>query len=499
MLREVDDEDAVGYRYSIDARDGSIIRAESSVHNDVSGTVSAMATPGLRPDVGSNPPTSQIMKYLRVTSASGTVYTDASGNFNYPGVNAPLSVTFQFTGGQRANVTNTTSANYTLTLVLQPNQANPVLLNPTPTATVTSQVNAHLATNRISDFIHSILPGDTHADFSASARVNLSQTCNAYYNGTSTNYYLAGGSCPNTAYSTVVAHENGHWMNDLYSTGNGPDGMGEGNADVWAMYIWDTPVVAQDFFGTGSMLRTGTNLRQFCGDCCGGCFGQVHTDGEVWMGAAWKVRAALKATHGTVAGGQIASSLFLGWMNAYNQTQIRSIIETQWMTLDDDNGNISDGTPNFNDIDIPFRTQGFPGLIVSCPTPTNYCSTTPNSATSGAVMSFGGSNRTSNNNFVVVATGLPANKLSIVFYGQTQAFVPFGNGMRCIANPFFRLPTTMSNLFGDVTVALDLNSLPSGGQISAGQTWNFQVYFRDPAGGGAAFDASDGLRVPWCN
>jgi hypothetical protein len=54
-------------------------------------------------------------------------------------------------------------------------------------------------------------------------------------------------------------------------------------------------------------------------------------------------------------------------------------------------------------------------------------------------------------------------------------------------------------LFGDVTVALDLNSLPSGGQISAGQTWNFQVYFRDPAGGGAAFDASDGLRVPWCN
>ena len=30
-------------------------------------------------------------------------------------------------------------------------------------------------------------------------------------------------------------------MNDRYSTGNGNDGMGEGNADVWAMYIWDTP------------------------------------------------------------------------------------------------------------------------------------------------------------------------------------------------------------------------------------------------------------------
>ena len=49
-------------------------------------------------------------------------------------------------------------------------------------------------------------------------------------------------------------------------------------------------------------------------------------------------------------------------MNAYNQTQIKSIIETQWLTLDDDNGNINDGTPNYSDIDDGFREQGFPGF-----------------------------------------------------------------------------------------------------------------------------------------
>ena len=114
-------------------------------------------------------------------------------------------------------------------------------------------------------------------------------------------------------------------------------------------------------------------------------------------------------------------------------------------------------------------------------------------------MSYAGTNLIHNNNFVLFCFGMPANKLGIVFYGQTQTFTPFGNGMRCIANPFFRLPPTTSNDFGDLTLNLDLNALPSGGQISAGQDWNFQVYFRDPAGGGAAFDASDALHVPWCN
>ena len=498
VLWKVDGFDPIGTRYSVDARNGSILRSEASVHFDVSGTVSAMSTPNLLPDTGANGPASQIMKYLRVTSASGTVYTDANGFFNYPGVNAPLSVTFQFTAGQRANVMNSNGAEYSLNVVLQPNQANAVLLNPAPIGTVTAQANALRCLAFTSDFIHSLVAGDTHADFSALANVNLSQTCNAYFDGGSTNYFLPGGGCPNTAYSTIVSHEFGHWMNVLYNTGNGSDGMGEGNADVWANYIWDTPVIGQNFFGSGSNIRTGLNNTMFCGDCCGGCHGEVHFDGEVWMGAAWKVRTNLKNTHGTVIGGGIANGLFMGWMNSYNQTQIRSIIETQWMTLNDDDGNISNGAPDFTDIDNGFRAQGFPGLVVVCPTPATYCSTTPNSATNGAVVSFSGTNDISNNNFRLLANLLPANKLVIPFYGQTQTFVPFGNGMRCVANPFFRLPTTTSNVFGDVDVPIDLNNLPVGGEIGAGETWNFQVYFRDPAGGGAAFDSSDAIMVPWC-
>ncbi len=354
----------VGYTYWIDALDGRVLRRSKSVHDfDVSGTVSTMATPGQAPDTAANPETSQIMRYARVQSAQGTLTTDANGNFNYPGVNAPLSVTFTYVG-TFANVVNAAGASYTLTQVLQPNQANAVLLNPSPADTVTSQANAIQIINKLRDWIRSINPTDATADFLATANVNQAQTCNANYNGTSVNFFAAGGGCVNTAYSTVIAHEMGHWLNSRYGTGNGGDGMGEGNADVFAMYLFDDPIVGLDFCGTGCNIRTGNNTRAFCGDCCSACYGEVHADGEPWMGAAWKIRSRLDTTNGNAAGDLIANNLFLGWMNGYNQTQIKSVIETQWLTLDDNDGNINNGTPHYSDIDQGFRDQGFPGFTL---------------------------------------------------------------------------------------------------------------------------------------
>ena len=127
----------------------------------------------------------------------------------------------------------------------------------------------------------------------------------------------------------------GHWLNVRYGTGNGSDGMGEGNADVFAMYLYDTPIVGEGFFTSGGAIRNGLNNRQFCGDSNPGCFGQVHTDGQVWMGAAWKVRSRLNTSLGNDLGDLTSDLLFLGWMNSYNQTGIRSIIEpsgSRWTT-----------------------------------------------------------------------------------------------------------------------------------------------------------------------
>jgi len=41
------------------------------------------------------------------------------------------------------------------------------------------------------------------------------------------------------------------------------------------------------------------------------------------------------------------------------------------------------------------------------------------------------------------------------------------------------------------------NALPPSpaGQLTAGATWNFQGWFRDPPAGGAFFDLSDGYSI----
>ncbi len=42
--------------------------------------------------------------------------------------------------------------------------------------------------------------------------INLSDSCNAFYDYTSINFFSSGSGCPNTAFSDVVAHEYGHHM-----------------------------------------------------------------------------------------------------------------------------------------------------------------------------------------------------------------------------------------------------------------------------------------------
>jgi hypothetical protein len=139
-------------------------------------------------------------------------------------------------------------------------------------------------------------------------------------------------------------------------------------------------------------------------------------------------------------------------------------------------------------------------VSVPCPPAAHFCTAAANShAASGATMSFQGSTLVSQNDLELIAFDAPPLKTALFFYGQNAiAPVAFGNGFRCIANPFLRLPAIETSVFGDAVFLLDLNSLPSGGQISAGEVWNFQLWYRDPAGGGANYNSSDALGLTFC-
>ncbi|MCC7013944.1 MAG: hypothetical protein IT454_15415 [Planctomycetes bacterium] len=364
LLWEDGEGHAAGYTYFVDARTGAVADRENLVHHfDVGGTLYTKATPGNYPDTATNPATQQPMKYARLTSSAGTVTTDANGNFNFVGASGPLNITCTYTGTFNT-VNNSPSAAYSLAFSAATGTANSIVLNNTPAALVTAQANCFQASNTLRDWIRSVNPTDATADIVYVSNANIASSCNAYFNGSSVNFYQAGGGCVNTAFANVILHEEGHWLNVRYGTGNGSDGMGEGNADIYAMYVQDDPIVGHNFCGTNCNVRDGNNNTTFCGDSNPACYGEVHTDGEPWMGAAWKIRTRLKTSLGTAAGGAVADNLFLDWMLAYNQTQIRTVIETQWLTLDDNDGNINNGTPHFADIDGGFRAQGFPGFTL---------------------------------------------------------------------------------------------------------------------------------------
>ncbi len=132
---------------------------------------------------------------------------------------------------------------------------------------------------------------------------------------------------------------------------------------------------------------------------------------------------------------------------------------------------------------------------VGAPTISAYCASTVNSTGRPAFASVEGCTSVAAGDLVLTAGPVP-NLPGLFYYGPDQTQVPFGNGFRCVGGQqVFRLDVSVAS--GNVlTHSLDYANPPAAvGQITAGSTWNFQAWFRDPAAGGAFFNLSDGLSV----
>jgi len=131
-----------------------------------------------------------------------------------------------------------------------------------------------------------------------------------------------------------------------------------------------------------------------------------------------------------------------------------------------------------------------------CPSPVKYCVRTPNSATAGAVIGWSGTGRLSANDLVLKAWSCPPNQVGFFLYGQGRAQAPYGNGILCVANGWYRTGNVITNAYGIVNLPFDALTAP--GNIAPGSVWDFQFWFRDVAGGPPGFDLSDGLEVTFC-
>lgn len=128
----------------------------------------------------------------------------------------------------------------------------------------------------------------------------------------------------------------------------------------------------------------------------------------------------------------------------------------------------------------------------------NYCTTSPNSAGSGALISTAGSVSIAANDLVLAAKGAPVGQFGLFFFGDAQQSTPVGDGTLCVGGSILRLPVVTIDGSGQTSYALDLTNLSGGLTLTPGDVQNFQLWFRDP-GFGTGSNLSDAVQVTFCN
>jgi hypothetical protein len=135
--------------------------------------------------------------------------------------------------------------------------------------------------------------------------------------------------------------------------------------------------------------------------------------------------------------------------------------------------------------------------LVAAPIDTvSFCSSSSNSSRNAAVMGHAGSTTISADSFELLVEGAVPNVPGIFFYGLNESNTPFGDGTLCVDGSITRLQAITTDAQGAGARALDFASPPTqAGLITAGSTWKFQFWFRDPQGLNAPFNLSNGLSV----
>jgi MYXO-CTERM domain-containing protein len=226
-------------------------------------------------------------------------------------------------------------------------------------AQLTTFVYANLAKERL----RVLNPELAWLDQQMEATVNINDTCNAFSDGDSINFFVSSlpGSqtqCGNTGQLTdVVYHEFGHSMHGqsiIPGAGAFDGAFSEGLSDYWAATITGDSGMGRGFFKTDEPLRE-IDPPGFEASWPQDVSQIPHTTGLIFAGAMWDLRKDLVATYGETEGAAISDRLF------YAAVQRASDIPSTYIEIlaaDDDDGNLGNGTPNQCAIEAAFAPHG---------------------------------------------------------------------------------------------------------------------------------------------
>ena len=224
-------------------------------------------------------------------------------------------------------------------------------------------LNAYYHTDKIHDYMKQYLPSFTDLDLPIQANVDLiSGSCNAFYNGSSINFYAASNGCNSFAETgDIVYHEYGHAINDVFYssivvTGMENGALHEAYADVWAMSLNKDCIVGEGAYnvnGGGFIRRYDRLPKIFPSDIVG----EVHIDGEIIAGAWWDLAQNINSI-------DTMTMLFAkGYYDLPDgpdgtEGQVYHDVLVSALLNDDNDLNLSNGTPHFASIASAFARHG---------------------------------------------------------------------------------------------------------------------------------------------
>ncbi|MGJ8636532.1 MAG: GC-type dockerin domain-anchored protein [Phycisphaerales bacterium] len=338
-----------------DAQTGEVLFTESLIHTlDISGNVSAPITQGIGSD-NCEPEVSQPLPYLHVNGPSGTATTDINGNYTLsnPGTTA-VNVDATLSGQWFEIFDWVGSVESQSQSVTPPGPSNFVFNAANGSENARAQVNAYREANIVRDHVIDANPAYPGMNFQMDVWVNRTDGfCpgNAWYSPgeQSINFCLSGSSNPNTAWSSVVHHEYGHHIVNVGGSGQGQ--YGEGFGDVMSVIVLDDNRVGNGFFGScGSSLRNAVNTLQYP------CATDGHACAGLLSGAVWETRNAMvdsSVPNYTELLGYLAINSVL----VHSGSTITPQITIDWLTLDDDDADIGNGTPHYAEIAEGFGSK----------------------------------------------------------------------------------------------------------------------------------------------
>lgn len=337
-----------------DASNGQVLYRENLIHTiDISGNASAIASDGPAADFCATE-ISQPMPYLRVEANGVETFADVNGDFVLPNPGVtPVSVNATIEGrwfevfdflGSVESVSDTATP---------PGPASLLFNSSNGSESVRAQVNAYIEANRVRDMAVRANPSYPTLN-NSSFPITVNRTdgfCpgNAWYDPgeQSINFCLSSGSnTPNTAWSSVVHHEYGHHL--VNAGGSGQGQYGEGLGDVMSVIILDNPTLGIGFFGScGGGLRDAENNLQYP------CPTDGHACAPLYSACVWDTRNELIVTE-PANYSEILGFLAVNSILVHSGSLITPQMTIDWLTLDDDDDNIGNGTPHYAEIAAGF-------------------------------------------------------------------------------------------------------------------------------------------------